>query len=77
MLSFLQKIYEAMDQNKSDNIVTDDFSKFWLTISTIEDNSSELIIQASGFLKSQVASPKDLFLDPSCSVYSSMTSQMS
>ena len=45
-------------------------SKFWLTISLIEESSSELITQAPGFLKSQVVSPKDLFLDPFCSVYS-------
>ena len=45
-------------------------SKFWLTISLIEEGSSELITQAPGFLNSQVVSPKDLFLVPFCSVYS-------
>ena len=78
MLSFLQKIYEAMDKNTSNNIVTfySDFSKTFdkvphkellikvgqigvggcfievlVDYSTKEDNSSELITQAPGFLK--------------------------
>ena len=90
LLSFLQKIYQVMGKNRSDNIVSfySDFSKAFdkvphkellikvgqfglggcflevlVGISTIEDNSSELIIQAPGFLKSQVA-PQGSLLGP-------------
>ena len=103
MLSFLQKNYEAMDKNTSDNIVSfySDFSKAFdkvphkellikagqigvsgCFLEVLVDNlqnrrQSVLITEAPVFFKSQVASPKVLFLVCFCSVYLSTTTQMS